>query len=110
MRRARAVVRTQLPLATHPGRVVAMVPGDPTPKNTRPMSDNSAQKQVNEAISVGWVEGGSFFGSILSGTLLGYFADQWLGTDPWLVITGILLGTYSGSLRVWHYSKRMLER
>lgn len=74
------------------------------------MTDNSAQKQVNEAISVGWVEGGSFFGSILSGTLLGYFADQWLGTDPWLVISGILLGTYSGSLRVWHYSKKMLER
>ena len=74
------------------------------------MTDNSAQKQVNEAISVGWVEGGSFFGSILSGPLLGYFADQWLGTDPWLVISGILLGTYSGSLRVWHYSKKMLER
>ena len=81
-----------------------MVPGTgPPPRRPTP------HEQVRSAISVGWVEGGSFFGSILSGTLLGYFADQWLGTDPWLVIIGILLGTYSGSLRVWHYSKRMLE-
>ena len=72
------------------------------------MSKNSTHDQVHEAVSVGWVEGGAFFGSILSGTLLGYFADRWLGTDPWLVISGILLGTYSGGLRVWHYSKRML--
>ena len=56
------------------------------------------------------MEGGSFFGSILSGTLLGYFADQWLGTDPWLVIVGILVGSYSGFLRVWHYSSKMLDR
>ncbi len=71
---------------------------------------NSAHEQVRSAVTVGWMEGGSFFGSILSGTLLGYFADQWLGTDPWLVIVGILVGTYSGSLRVWHYSKKMLDR
>lgn len=74
------------------------------------MTDNSPQEQVRSAVTVGWMEGGSFFGSILSGTLLGYFADQWLGTEPWLVIVGILLGTYSGWLRVWHYSKKMLER
>ena len=36
------------------------------------------------------------------------FGDQWLGTDPWLVIIGILLGTYSGFMKVWHYSKKML--
>lgn len=53
----------------------------------------------------GWIATGSFLGSILSGTLLGYLADRWLDTRPWLVITGFLLGSYSGFMRLWEYSK-----
>jgi ATP synthase protein I len=71
-------------------------------------SDNVTQ-QVTSAVNDGWMEGGSFFGSIVAGTLLGYFADRWLGTDPWLVVTGIVLGAYSGFVRVWHYSKKLEE-
>ena len=59
------------------------------------------------AISDGWIEGGSFLSSVLAGTLVGYLADQWLGTDPWLVVIGILAGAYSGFMRVWRYSKKM---
>jgi ATP synthase protein I len=59
------------------------------------------------AISDGWIEGGSFLSSVLAGTLVGYLADQWLGTDPWLVVIGILAGAYSGFVRVWRYSKKM---
>ena len=73
------------------------------------MRSDSVTKQVTSAVNDGWMEGGSFLGSIISGTLLGYFADQWLGTAPWLVITGILVGAYSGFMRVWHYSKKLEE-
>ena len=51
------------------------------------------------------MQGGSFFSSILAGTLIGYFLDQWWGTDPWLVITGIVLGSYSGFVKMWHYMR-----
>ena len=67
----------------------------------------SPTKTVGSALNEGWLHGGSFLSSILAGTLLGYFADQWLGTDPWLVVTGILLGAYSGFMKVWHYSKKL---
>lgn len=53
------------------------------------------------------MEGGSFLGSILAGALLGYLADWWLGTDPWLVVTGIVLGSYAGFLKMWQYLKKM---
>ena len=56
-------------------------------------------------VQTGWIATGSFLGSILSGTLLGYLGDRWLDTRPWLIITGFLLGSYSGFLRLWHYSK-----
>jgi F0F1-type ATP synthase assembly protein I len=74
-----------------------------------PPVDNP-HEQVRSAVADGWVHGGSFFGSIVSGTLLGYFADQWLGTGPWLVILGIVVGSYSGFVKVWEYSKKLEEK
>jgi F0F1-type ATP synthase assembly protein I len=47
------------------------------------------------------MEGGSFFSSIIAGTLLGYLLDLWLGTDPWFVVIGVVLGSYSGFLKIW---------
>ncbi len=73
------------------------------------MKRDSITKQASSAVNDGWMEGGSFFSSILAGTLLGYFADRWLGTDPWLVVTGIVVGSYSGFWRVWQYSKKIDE-
>ncbi len=55
----------------------------------------------------GWVYSGSFAGSILAGTLLGYLGDRWLDTKPWLLVVGALLGAYSGFMRMWTYSKQM---
>ena len=73
------------------------------------MKRETTTEQINSAVGESWVEGGSFLSSILAGTLLGYLADQWLGTDPWLVVLGIAAGSYSGFMRIWHWSKRMEE-
>lgn len=73
------------------------------------MKQETPHQQVGRALSEGWGRGGSFFGSIISGTLLGFFADKWLGTEPWLVIAGILVGTYSGYLNMWRWSKESEE-
>lgn len=73
------------------------------------MKQDSITKQTTSAVHDGWMEGGSFFSSILAGTLLGYFADLWLGTEPWLVVIGIIVGSYSGFVRVWNFSKRIDE-
>jgi ATP synthase protein I len=67
----------------------------------------TATEQINSAVGESWVEGGSFLSSILAGMLLGYLADRWLGTDPWLIVLGISAGAYSGFMRIWHYSKRI---
>lgn len=70
------------------------------------MKQESTTRQVHSAVHEGWVQGGSFLGSILSGTLLGYLADRWLGTEPWLVVVGIVVGSYSGFLNMWRYAKK----
>ena len=75
-------------------------------KTDKPRSSEASPSLGASSIG-GWVAGGSFFGSIISGTLLGYLADRWLGTDPWLVIIGIVVGSYSGFMRMWQLSKEI---
>jgi ATP synthase protein I len=65
------------------------------------MREDSVHRQVTGAVSEGWVDGGAFLGSILSGTLLGWVADRIFGTDPWFVVTGIIVGSISGFYRMW---------
>jgi ATP synthase protein I len=65
------------------------------------VKQDTTTKQIGTAVNDGWMKAGSFLNSILAGALLGYYADRWLGTEPWLVVTGIVLGSYSGFLRIW---------
>ena len=74
------------------------------------MKQDTPTKQVHSAVNDGWMRGGSFVSSIIAGTLLGYFADMWLGTEPWLVITGVVLGSYAGFVKVWQYIKELDEK
>ena len=73
------------------------------------MKQDSPTSHVASAVNDGWLKGGALLNSVLAGTLLGYLLDRWLGTDPWLVVTGIVLGSYSGFLRLWNYIKETNE-
>jgi len=70
---------------------------------------DSTTKQVHSALSDGWMHGGSFLGSVIAGILIGYFADMWLGTDPWLVAFGLVAGSYAGFVKMWGYVKQLDE-
>jgi F0F1-type ATP synthase assembly protein I len=71
------------------------------------MTNRTPPTSAAEEISHGWIHSGSLIGSVLAGWLLGYLFDLWLHTSPWGVVIGILLGSYSGFMRMWHYSKKM---
>ena len=71
------------------------------------MRDETINQSVGRAVSEGWGRSGAFAGSIISGTLLGLLADNWLGTDPWLVVIGSLAGIYAGFLNVWRHTKQI---
>jgi F0F1-type ATP synthase assembly protein I len=71
------------------------------------MKIETPHQQVGRAVEDGWIRGGSFFGSVISGTLLGYLADMWLHTAPWLVVLGIVMGSYAGFVGMWRQAKEM---
>jgi ATP synthase protein I len=73
------------------------------------VSDETTPKQVTRTYDSAWTDGSAFVSSILAGTLLGFLADKWLGTEPWLIVIGILLGSYAGFAKMWVLSKKMEE-
>lgn len=52
------------------------------------MSNGSEQSKLALTLAVVTL----FSSNILGGILIGYLLDRWLGTGPWMVITGIVLG------------------
>jgi len=55
------------------------------------MNDGSEQSKLTLTLTVVTL----FSSNILGGILVGYLLDRWLGTDPWMIVTGIILGLTS---------------
>jgi ATP synthase protein I len=44
--------------------------------------------------------------AVLIGTLMGYWADKWLGTQPWILIVGFILGAAAGFRNLFRFIAR----
>jgi ATP synthase protein I len=56
------------------------------------------------AMSVGFTVLSEFVAAIIVGTLIGWQADAWLGTTPWLLILFLGLGVAAGFWNVFRLS------
>lgn len=56
------------------------------------------------------IMGTELLAAILTWTVLGWLTDRWLGTGPWLMVTGAMVGNAAGLYLVWLRSGRMNER
>ena len=72
--------------------------------------DQSAHEQVTNAVRDGWAGAGNLTATVLSGFLIGYFADRWLGTDPWLTVGFIIVAAVGGFYRTMAWYKEQSER
>jgi F0F1-type ATP synthase assembly protein I len=64
----------------------------------------SYHEEVGRAVAAD-VEAIGFFSSILSGFLIGFGLDTWLGTRPGFIIAGIITGSIIGFWKLWHVAK-----
>ena len=67
------------------------------------MSDGSEQSKLTLTLMVVTL----FSSNILGGILVGYLLDQWLNTDPWMVIAGIVLGLTSAIIGLIRIMNRL---
>jgi ATP synthase protein I len=62
------------------------------------MADND-ERNVNSKSSVVYGAVLSLAMSIVSCLLVGWALDRWLGTSPWFIVAGILLGSVAGFMQ-----------
>lgn len=54
--------------------------------------------------------GTELLAAILTWSAVGWFLDRWLGTRPWLLVAGALMGNAAGLYLVWLRSGRMEQQ
>jgi ATP synthase protein I len=60
------------------------------------MADDENKEETNRKSGMAYAAAISLFAAVVSGLLAGWLADRWLGTGPWLLIGGIVLGAAAG--------------
>jgi ATP synthase protein I len=53
-------------------------------------------EETNRKSGLAYAAAISLFAAVASGLLIGYLLDRWLGTRPWLLVTGLVLGSAAG--------------
>jgi len=54
------------------------------------------KEETNRKTGLAYAAAFSLFAAVVSGLLAGWLLDRWLGTKPWLLVTGIILGAAAG--------------
>lgn len=57
---------------------------------------NQPDEDENRKTGFAYAAGITLFASVAAFCALGWFLDKWLGTQPWLLIGGIVLGSAAG--------------
>jgi ATP synthase protein I len=53
-------------------------------------------QETNRKSGIAYAAAFSLFAAVVSGLGLGWLLDRWLGTRPWLMVVGIVLGAAVG--------------
>jgi len=60
------------------------------------MADQEDKEEINRKTGLAYAAAFSLFASVVGGLIVGWLLDRWLGTSPWLLVTGIVLGAAAG--------------
>jgi ATP synthase protein I len=60
------------------------------------MADEEKKEDINRKSGMAYAAAFSLFASVVSGLIAGWLADRWLGTAPWLLVAGMVLGAAAG--------------
>ena len=55
-----------------------------------------SDEETNRKTGLAYAAALSLFTAVASGLIVGWLLDRWLGTRPWLLVSGIVLGAAAG--------------
>jgi len=75
------------------------------PEATVPQEQDEFRKGLAFAARVGM----ELVVATMVGVFLGYLLDRYLGTRPWLMVVGLVIGAVAGFLNVYRFVQRMSQ-
>ena len=60
------------------------------------MADEENKEEINRKSGMAYAAALSVLAAVVSGLIAGWLLDRWLGTGPWLLVVGIILGAAAG--------------
>ena len=71
------------------------------------MKSEDDQSETNRKSGLAYAAGFSLFSAVLAGLIAGWLMDRWLGTRPWLLVAGIVLGAVVGFYQFIRVTSRL---
>ena len=68
-----------------------------------PAEDRPSRSQTAQLVNLGTM----LFACVAVGLAAGYFADRWLGTSPWLLLTGLGFGIAAAGVNFYRSIKAL---
>lgn len=62
--------------------------------------------EIERAARIGFRIGVELFSAVVVGAAIGYVADNFFGTSPWLILVFLFLGGAAGILNVYRLAKK----
>jgi ATP synthase protein I len=63
--------------------------------------------ETNRKSGLAYAAGFSLFSAVVAGLIAGWLMDRWLGTRPWLLVAGIVLGAAVGFYQFIRVSSKL---
>jgi ATP synthase protein I len=64
-------------------------------------------QETNRKSGLAYAAAFSLFSAVVAGLIAGWLLDRWLGTQPWLLIAGIVLGAVAGFYQFIRVSSKL---
>ena len=71
------------------------------------MKSDDDQQETNRKSGLAYAAAFSLFTAVVAGLIAGWLMDRWLGTRPWLLVTGIVLGAVAGFYQFIRISSKL---
>jgi len=71
------------------------------------LPEDNNQEEINRKSGIAYAAAFSLFAAVVSGMLVGWLLDRWLGTKPWLLVVGLVLGAAAGFYQFVRASSRL---
>ena len=71
------------------------------------MKSEDDQQETNRKSGLAYAAAFSLFSAVVAGLIAGWLMDRWLGTRPWLLVAGIVLGAVVGFYQFIRVSSKL---